>query len=122
MPNIGYGSNKATRHMLPSGFMKFVVSNVKELELLMMHNRSYAAEIAHNVSAKKRKEVREESAGMGTCLEGYMLHRRFLFLRAQSIFVFGNPSPSPPQIAERAEQLNINLTNGKARLRSQEDE
>ncbi|DBA99867.1 TPA: 60S ribosomal protein L32 [Trebouxia sp. C0004] len=40
MPNIGYGSNKKTRHMLPNGFFKFVVSNVKELELLMMHNRS----------------------------------------------------------------------------------
>lgn len=62
MPNIGYGSNKKTRHMLPNGvlrglwqnmpqvsrdlqfsppagFFKFVVSNVKELELLMMHNR-----------------------------------------------------------------------------------
>ncbi len=69
MPNIGYGSNSKTRHMLPNGvcyrrwnqlqpyhlaaslymllrrpfayagFFKFVVSNVKELELLMMHNR-----------------------------------------------------------------------------------
>lgn len=39
MPNIGYGSNAKTRHMLPTGFLKFVVSNVKDLELLMMHNR-----------------------------------------------------------------------------------
>lgn len=37
--------------------MKFVVSNVDELDLLMMHNRKYAAEIAHNVSSKKRKEI-----------------------------------------------------------------
>ena len=29
MPNIGYGSNKKTRHMLPNGFFKFTVSNVK---------------------------------------------------------------------------------------------
>lgn len=29
MPNIGYGTNKKTRHMLPSGFVKFVVHNVK---------------------------------------------------------------------------------------------
>ncbi len=28
------------RFPLPAGFFKFVVSNVKELELLMMHNRS----------------------------------------------------------------------------------
>ena len=29
MPNIGYGSNKKTRHMLPNGFHKFTVCNVK---------------------------------------------------------------------------------------------
>ncbi|CAB3381011.1 Hypothetical predicted protein [Cloeon dipterum] len=29
MPNIGYGSNKKTRHMLPSGFRKVLVHNVK---------------------------------------------------------------------------------------------
>lgn len=39
MPNIGYGSDKKTRHYLPNGFKKFVVHNVNELELLMMHNR-----------------------------------------------------------------------------------
>ena len=54
---IGYGSDKRTRHMLPNGFVKYVVSNVDELDLLMMHNRKYCAEIAHNVSSKKRKEI-----------------------------------------------------------------
>lgn len=39
MPNAGYGSNKKTRHMLPSGFFKFMVHNVKDLELLIMQNR-----------------------------------------------------------------------------------
>jgi large subunit ribosomal protein L32e len=39
MPKIGYGSNAATRHLMPDGFRRFVVSNVNELELLMMHNR-----------------------------------------------------------------------------------
>ena len=39
MPNIGYGSDKKTRHYLPNGFKKFVVHNAQELELLMMHNR-----------------------------------------------------------------------------------
>lgn len=39
MPNIGYGSDKRTRHYLPNGFKKFVVHNVQELEVLMMHNR-----------------------------------------------------------------------------------
>merc|ERR1712170_214037 len=81
MPNIGYGSNKKTKHLLPSGFYKVVVNNVAELELLMMHNRSYCAEVAHNVSTLKRKAI-----------------------------------------IERAQQLNINVTNAAARLRSQEDE
>ena len=33
--------------LLRTGFYKFVVHNSKELELLLMHNRKYAAEIAH---------------------------------------------------------------------------
>ncbi|CAM6129656.1 unnamed protein product [Calypogeia fissa] len=81
MPNIGYGSNKKTRHVLPNGFIKFLVHNVADVELLLMHNRKYSAEIAHNISTLKRKAI-----------------------------------------VERAAQLNIALTNGNARLRSQEDE
>lgn len=54
MPKIGYGSAKATRHMLPSGFRKVLINNVAELEMLMMQNRVYAAEVAHGVSAKTR--------------------------------------------------------------------
>jgi large subunit ribosomal protein L32e len=61
MPKIGYGSNKKTRDLMPNGFKKFVVSNVKDLELLLMHNRTYAAEIAHNVSSKKRIEIVERA-------------------------------------------------------------
>jgi hypothetical protein len=40
---IGYGSNKKTRFLMPDGFLKFRVSNVSELELLLMHNQKYAA-------------------------------------------------------------------------------
>jgi large subunit ribosomal protein L32e len=57
MPSIGYGTKAAHRHVMPDGFLKFRVSNVAELELLLMHNRSYAAEIAGNVSAPNRLKI-----------------------------------------------------------------
>ena len=56
---IGYGSNKKTRHLLPNGLKKFLVSNVREVDLLLMHNKSFAAEIAHNVSSRNRTVILE---------------------------------------------------------------
>jgi len=38
-PKVGFGSDKKTRNLLPSGFYKFVVHTPKELEMLLMHNR-----------------------------------------------------------------------------------
>merc|ERR1719449_305385 len=40
MPNIGYGSNKKTRHLLPSGFKKFVVHNVAELDIKVVNRNA----------------------------------------------------------------------------------
>ncbi|XP_021005765.1 60S ribosomal protein L32-like [Mus caroli] len=62
LPNIGYGSNKKTRHMLPSGFSKFLLHNAKELEVLLMCNKSYCVEMAHSVSPKNRGAILERAA------------------------------------------------------------
>lgn len=61
MPKIGYGSNAKTRHVLPNGYKRFLVNNAREVELLLMHNGSYAAEIAHGVSSRKRIEIVEKA-------------------------------------------------------------
>ncbi len=53
-----------TKHMMPDGFLKFVVNNVADLEVLLMHNRKYAAEIAHNVSARKRQAILARAAAL----------------------------------------------------------
>ncbi|XP_041366736.1 60S ribosomal protein L32-like [Gigantopelta aegis] len=61
MPNIGYGSSKKTRHICPDGFKKFLVNNMRDLEVLLMQNRTFSAEIAHNISSRKRKEIVERA-------------------------------------------------------------
>ena len=65
MPSVGYGSNKKTRNVLPNGFLKCIVSNVDELEMLLMHNRKYCAEVAHNVSKQKRREIIARAEQLG---------------------------------------------------------
>ena len=83
---IGYGSNKRTKHLMPNGLKKLcvttsasadisadgrkchthsLVSNPSQVDLLLMHNKTYAAEIAHNVSARKRISIIERARVLG---------------------------------------------------------
>ena len=57
MVNIGYKNNNKTRHQTKAGFKRFLVHNLSDLEMLLMNNRTHAAEIAHKVSAKNRAEI-----------------------------------------------------------------
>eukprot|EP00612_Vaucheria_litorea_P004379 CAMPEP_0171462744 /NCGR_PEP_ID=MMETSP0945-20130129/6653_1 /TAXON_ID=109269 /ORGANISM="Vaucheria litorea, Strain CCMP2940" /LENGTH=137 /DNA_ID=CAMNT_0011989319 /DNA_START=45 /DNA_END=458 /DNA_ORIENTATION=- len=77
--NVGFRNNKKTRHVLPNGFKKFRVFNARELDVLLMQNRVYAAEIAHGVSSRKRMAI-----------------------------------------VQRAAQLNIKVTNGNAKINTEE--
>lgn len=65
MPKIGYGSNKKTRHLIPSGHKEVLVHNVRDLELLLMHSGKYAAAVAHGVSSKKRIEIVQRAKILG---------------------------------------------------------
>ena len=81
MPNIGYGSAASTRHMLPSGFKKVLVHNMKELEVLMMTNKTYCAEIARGVSAKNRKNLVERAQQLAVRwdFQGFLLRPEICF-------------------------------------------
>ncbi|POS83304.1 hypothetical protein EPUL_003332 [Erysiphe pulchra] len=65
MPSIGYGSNKKTRHMMPSGHKAFLVQNTQDVELLLMHNKTFAAEISHSVSSRKRIDIVQRAKELG---------------------------------------------------------
>ena len=51
---IGFGSNKKTRHMMPSGHKAFLVHNTRDVDLLLMHNKTFAAEYVNMLPAVPR--------------------------------------------------------------------
>lgn len=57
MVKIGYGTRRNHRHILPCGFKKFLVRNLADLEILLMNNRVYAAEIAANLNSRNRDKI-----------------------------------------------------------------
>ena len=57
MPKIGNKQDHKTRHVLPNGFKKMLISNESEIEMLLMNNRVYCGEIATGISAPKRLRI-----------------------------------------------------------------
>jgi len=64
-PKIGYGSAKATRNLLSSGHYKFRVCKEADIEMLLMHNGKFAAELASTLSSRKRAKIVKRAAELG---------------------------------------------------------
>lgn len=50
---------------MPSGHKSFLVKNLKDLDVLLLHTKTYAVEIAHNVSARNRVEIVAKAKKIG---------------------------------------------------------
>jgi len=57
VPKIGYGTAKEHKHILPNGFKKFRVYTPNDVDVLLMSNREYCAEIGAVVGIKKRAAI-----------------------------------------------------------------
>nr|WNS68459.1 60S ribosomal protein L32 [Trichomonas gallinae] len=56
-PSIGFGSDKTTRYMLPSGFIPVIVRSLKDLDMLLTKNTTHGAIISHQVGLKLQQEI-----------------------------------------------------------------
>ena len=54
---IGNKQERKTRHLLPNGFKKLLISNEKDIELLLMNNRTYCGEISQKIGSAKRLRI-----------------------------------------------------------------
>jgi len=62
LPSAGFATAKKVRfHDQKTRLIPYVVSNAKDLEVLLMHNDRYAAVINHAVGAQKRKQIVERA-------------------------------------------------------------
>ncbi|XP_026959852.1 LOW QUALITY PROTEIN: 60S ribosomal protein L32-like [Sagmatias obliquidens] len=88
MPNIGYWSNKKTKHRLPSGFRMFLVHKVKKPEVLPMCDTSYCAEIACNVSSENCRAMVERAAQQAVGVTGPNARLRGKKMNRQPVCTF----------------------------------
>merc|ERR1711934_1048390 len=57
MPKVGSKQDHKTRHLLPNGFKKLLISCERDMELLLMNNRTHCGEIAQGISVGKRLKI-----------------------------------------------------------------
>eukprot|EP01067_Filipodium_phascolosomae_P009820 Filipodium_phascolosomae@DN993_c0_g1_i1.p1 len=66
MPSVGYKNDKRIRHRdKKSGKYTFRVANLRDLEMMLMHNDNYQVVIASPVGAKTRKLIVERADELG---------------------------------------------------------
>jgi large subunit ribosomal protein L32e len=64
MPNIGFGSNSKTRNKTNNGLLKIQVFNTRDLNMLIMSNRKFEAEIGKGVGAKKKNLILKKAINL----------------------------------------------------------
>ena len=99
-----------TKHVLPNGFRKLTIHNVKELEILLMHNKQYAAEVCVLGSTVLLLSRAFVSGKFFFCVIG-------LLQIAHAV-----SSKKRAAIIARARQLDIKVVNKTARVATEESE
>jgi len=57
---VGYANDRGIKfHRKQDGFKTFVIHNIQDVELILMHNRTYVAQAAANLSARSREKILE---------------------------------------------------------------
>lgn len=82
---------------MPSGHKAFVVHNPRDVDLLLMHNKTFAAEYVHEPSAARWLQNLHESLNTTRISHAVSSRKRV-------------------DIVAKAKQLGVKVTNAKARL------
>ncbi|KAI9774763.1 MAG: 60S ribosomal protein L32 [Geoglossum umbratile] len=106
MPSIGYGTNRKTRHLMPSGHKAFLVHNVNDVDLLLMHNKTFAAEYFPPPPFITFMGSTLSPLGTNVVTE----------LNSQNRISHAVSSRKRIEIIGRAKQLGVKVTNPKARV------
>ncbi|XP_042852725.1 60S ribosomal protein L32-like [Panthera tigris] len=67
--DVGYRSKKKIKRMLPSGFRRFLVHKVKELEVLLMSSKSSCADCSQCVLQEPQSQCGKSSPASHQSLE-----------------------------------------------------